>query len=141
MRRWVRLHPRDAAQGWIYVTLARTLAEEQKHEEAAEVFESALQHNALRAPHDVLLYADLLVKLNKPERAAELYKQALNTTPDPREAEWARVQIVLNSAAKDGREPKSIAVASETDFDDPLLHRAAGAMQIGLHAVKVTEGE
>ncbi|MGH7181752.1 MAG: tetratricopeptide repeat protein [Nitrospiraceae bacterium] len=141
MRRWVRLQPRDAAHGWIYVTLARTLAAEQKLEEAEEVFERAGRNNGLRAPQDILLYADLLVKLNKPERAADLYKQALKAGPDQPAAEWARMQIVLNSAAKDGKEPRSRTMASDADFDDPLLHRAAGAVQIGLQAAMVKEGE
>ncbi|NWF72826.1 MAG: tetratricopeptide repeat protein [Nitrospirae bacterium] len=141
MKRWARLQPRDAAQGWIDVTLARTLAEEQKHEEAVEVFERALRNDALRAPQDLLLYADLLVKLNKPERAADLYRQALKAGPDQPAAEWARVQIALNSAAKDGQEPRPRAMASDADFDDPLLHRVAGAVQIGLQAAMVKEGE
>jgi len=141
MKRWVRLQPRDAAQGWIYVTLARTLAEDQQPEEAAAVFERALRNNALRAPQDILLYADLLVKLNNPERAADLYRQALKAGPDQPAAEWARVQIVLNSAARDGKQPRSRALAADADFDDPLLHRAAGAVQIGLQAAMVKEGE
>jgi TolA-binding protein len=141
MRRWVRLHPRDATRGWIYVTLARTLAEEQKPVEAAAVFESALQSNALRTAQDMLLYADLLVKLYEPDRAAELYMQALKAGPDSQEAEWARVQIVLNSAVTGGKGLTSIAVASDADFDDPLLHRAAGAAKLGLQAAMVKEEE
>jgi TolA-binding protein len=141
LKRWARLEPRDAAQDWIYVTLARTLAEDQQPEEAAAVFERAWRHNALRAPQDVLLYADLLVKLHQPERAADLYKEALKAGLDQPAAEWARVQLAMNSAAKDGKEPRSRAVASAAGFDDPLLHRVAGAVQIGLQAAMGKEGE
>ena len=141
MRRWTRVHPRDAAQGWIYVTLARTLAEDQKHEEAAAVFEGALRNNALRAPQDLLLYADLLVKLNNQERAADLYSQALKAGPDPAEAEWARVQILLNPGGTNRQGVRSEARATDAHFNDPLLHRAAGAMQIGLQASRAKEGE
>ena len=141
MRQWTRVHPRDAAQGWIYVTLARTLAEDQKREEAAAAFEDALRNNVLRAPQDLLLYGDLLLKLNKPERAVDLYRQALKAGPDPAEAEWARVQIMLNPGAKDRQGARSGAMVPDADFDDPLLHRAAGAMQIGLQAAMAKEGE
>ena len=142
MRRWTRVyHPRDASQGWIYVTLARTLAEDQKREEAAAAFEDALRNNALRAPQDLLLYADLLLKLNKPERAVDLYRKVLKAGPDLAETEWARVQIMLNSEANNRQGARSEAMASDAEFDDPLLHRAAGAMQLGLQAALVKEGE
>ena len=141
MRHWTRLHLRDAAQGWIYVTLARTLAEDQRRQEAAAAFEDALRNNALRAPQDLLLYADLLLKLNKPGRAVDLYRQALKAGPDPAEAEWARVQIMLNPEAKNRQRARSGAMAPDGEFDDLLLHRAAGAMQIGLQAAMVKEGE
>ena len=141
MRRWMRVRPRDASQSWVYVTLARTLAEDQKREEAAATFEEALRNKALRAPQDLLLYADLLLKLNKPERAVELYRQVLKAGPDPAEAEWARVQIMLNPEAENRQGPPSSPMAPDAEFDDPLLHRAAGAMQRGLQAAMVKEGE
>ena len=141
MRRWMRSHPRDEAQGWMYVTLARTLAEDQKHEEAAEAFETALRSHALRTPQDILLYADLLVKLNRQERAADFYSQALQAGPDPAEAEWARAQILLNPGAKNRQGVQSRPTVQDTGFHDPLLHRAAGAMQRGLQSSKVKEGE
>lgn len=141
MRQWTRLHPRDAARGWTYVTLARTLAEDRKPEEAAAVFERALRNNVLRTPQDFLLYADLLLKLNKPERAVDLYRQVLKAEPDPAEAEWARVQIILNSGANDRKGAQSRSMVPDADFDDPLLHRAARAMQIGLQTAMVKEGE
>ena len=100
-----------------------------------------MRNNALRAPKDLLLYADLLLKLYQPERAVDLYRQVLKAGPDPMEAEWARVQIMLNSGDKNRKGAQSRAVASDADFDDPLLHRAAGAMQIGLQAAMVKEGE
>jgi hypothetical protein len=48
---------------------------------------------------------------------------------------------MLNSGDKNPKGAQSIAVVPDTDFDDPLLHRAAGAMQIGLQAAMVKEGE
>ena len=141
MRQWTRLHPRDVARGRIYVTLARTLAEDEKRQEAVAAFEDALRNDALRAPQDLLLYADLLLKLNKPERAVDLYRQVLKAGPDSAEAEWARVQIMLNPEAKNRKGARSKAMVPGTDFNDPLLHRAAGAMQIGLQAAMVKEGE
>jgi TolA-binding protein len=141
MRHWMRAHQKDAAYGWMYATLARTLAEDQKPKEAAAAFEDALRNNALRAPQDLLLYADLLLKLNKPERAVDLYRQVLKSGPDSAEAEWARVQIMLNPGAKDRKEDRPTGMLVEGEFHDPLFHRAAGAMQIGLQSAIVKEGE
>ncbi len=141
MRHWLRLRPRDAAQAWIYVTLARTLAEDKKLEEAAEAFEVALRNHALHAPQDLLFYADVLVKLNKPERGVDLYRQVLKSEPDPAEAEWARVQIALNGEAKKPAGTRPEADEPKADFDDPLLHRAAEARHIELQAVLAKEGE
>ncbi len=141
MRHWTKLHPRDAAQGWMSLTLARTLLEEQKREEAAAVFENALRNNVLREPQDVLSYADLLLQLNQPERAVDLYRLVLKSGPDSAEAEWARVQIMLNLGAKNRTGAQRSAMAPDAEFTDPLLHRAAGAMQTGLQAAKADEGE
>jgi TolA-binding protein len=141
MRQWMRLHPRDTAHSWFYVTLARTLAEGQKREEAAKAFEDALRNNAIRTPQDLLLYADLLMKMNKPERAVDLYRQVLKAGPVPAEAEWARAQIMMNPGSKNRQEARSSGIVPSTDFDDSLLHRAVGAIQIGLQAAMVKEGE
>jgi TolA-binding protein len=141
MRHWTKLHPRDAAQGWMSLTLARTLLEEQKREEAAAVFENALRNNVLREPQDVLSYADLLLQLNHREHAVELYRQVLKAGPNSIEAEWARVQIMLNPEAKNPQGVRSSATAPDAEFTDPLFHRAAGAMQTGLQATKANEGE
>jgi TolA-binding protein/predicted negative regulator of RcsB-dependent stress response len=141
MRHWTRSQPRDPARGWIYATLARTLAEEQRRVEAAASFEDALRNNALRESQDFLLYADLLLQLNKPERAVDLYRQALKAGPNPMEAEWARVQIMLNADPNNRQGTQSRIVASDAAFDNPLLHRAAEAMQIVLQAAMAKEGE
>jgi len=140
MRQWLHIHPRDSARGWIYVTLARTLAEDQKRQEAAAAFEDALRNNVLRAPQDLLLYADLLMRLNKPERAVDLYRQVLKAGPGPAEAEWARAQIMLNPEAKNRTGPQSTVMVADAEFDDPLLHRAAAAMQSGRRATMEKEG-
>ncbi|HSL01976.1 MAG TPA: tetratricopeptide repeat protein [Nitrospiraceae bacterium] len=141
MRHWTRAHPHDAAHGWMYVTLARTLAEDQKQEEAVSAFEDALRNHALRAPQDLLLYADLLLKLKKPERAVDVYRQVLKSGPDPAEAEWARVQIMLNPGGKNRKADRSTDMLADAEFHDPLFRRAAGAMQIGLQSTMVKEGE
>ena len=140
MRQWLHFHPRDATQGGIFVKLARTLAEDQKPQAAAAVFEDALRNNVLRAPQDLLLYADLLMKLNMPERAVDLYRQVLKAGPGLAEAEWARVQIMLNPEAKNRTGPSSTVVETDQDFGDPLLHRAAAAMQTALRATMEKEG-
>ncbi len=141
MKHWTRLHPRDMAQGWMSLTLARTLGEEGKREEAAAAFENALRNNVLREPQDLLSYADLLLQLNQPERALDLYRQVLKSGPGPAEAEWARVQIILNLGSKNRNGARSIASAPDEKFDDPLFYRTAGAKQIGLQAVMENEGE
>jgi TolA-binding protein len=141
MRHWTKIHPRDASQGWMSLTLARTLLEEQKREEAAAAFENALRNNVLRAPKDLLVYADLLLQLNQPERAVDLYRLVLKSGPDSAQAEWARVQIMLNLGAKNHTGAQTSAMAPDAEFTDPLFHRAAGAMQTGFQAAKANEGE
>ena len=141
LRQWARLHPRDTAHNWIYATLARTLAEDRKREEAAAAFEEALRHDALRSPQDYVLYADLLTKMNKLERAAELYSRVLKAWPGSAEAEWARAQIMMNPGSKNRHGSRSKDMGPDTDFDDPLLHRVVGAIQIGFQAAMVKEGE
>jgi TolA-binding protein len=141
IKHWTKSHPRDAAQGWMSLTLARTLLEEQRREEAAEVFENALRNNVLRGPQDVLLYADLLVQLNQAARAVDLYRLALKSGPDSAMAEWARVQIMLNLGADNRKEARLNAMAPDEQFTEPLFHRAAGAVHVGLQAPMVNEGE
>ncbi|MEP6890963.1 MAG: tetratricopeptide repeat protein, partial [Nitrospirota bacterium] len=135
MRRWTRTHPHDPAHRWMYVAIARALAEDQKQEEAAAAFEEALKHNALNRPQDLRRYADLLLQLNKPERATDLYRQVLKSRPDPMETEWAQVQIMLNSGGKNRTEGRPTGELADTALHDPLFQRAAGAMQIGLKSV------
>jgi tetratricopeptide (TPR) repeat protein len=132
MRRWTRAHPHDPVYRWMYVALARALADDQKQEEAAVAFEDAVKHNALDRPEDLLRYADLLLQLKKPERATDLYRQVLKSRPDPMEAEWAQVQIILNSGGKNRTDGRPTGVREDAAFQDPLFQRAAGAMQIGL---------
>ena len=140
MRRWTRAHPRDTAHRWMYVSLAQALVADKKLEEAATAFEEALKNNALRAPQDLLQYADLLLKLHKPERAEDLYRQVLKSGPDPMEAEWAQVQILLNAGDKNRKEGRPAGGLKDAEFQDPLFHRAAGAMQISLKSAIGKEG-
>jgi len=141
MRQWAKLHPRDTALNWIYVTLGRTLAEDRKREEAVAAFEDALRRDALHTPQDFLLYADLLMKMNNTERAADLYRQVLKAWPGSAEAEWARAQIMMTPGSKNRHGNRSKDMGPDTDFDDPLLHRVVGAIQIGVQAAMVKEGE
>jgi hypothetical protein len=48
------------------------------------------------------------------------------------EAEWAQVQIILNSGGKNRTDGRPTGVREDAAFQDPLFQRAAGAMQIGL---------
>ena len=71
----------------------------------------------------------------------DLYRLVLKSGPDSAEAEWARVQIMLNLGAKNRTGPQRSAMAPDEEFTDPLFHRAAGAMLTGLQAAKADEGE
>jgi hypothetical protein len=72
------------------------------------------------------------LQLNKPERATDLYRQVLKSKPDPMEAEWAQVQIMLNSGVKNRTDGRPTGELADAALQDPLFQRAAGAMQIGL---------
>ena len=64
----------------------------------------------------------------------------LKSGPEPIEAEWAQVQIVLNAGDKTRKEGRPAGGVKEAEFHDPLFHRAAGAMQIGLKSAIGKEG-
>mgnify|MGYP001564600496 CR=1 FL=1 len=140
MRQWLHFHPRDSARGWMHMKLARTLMEERKLEEAAVVFDDAVRNSTLLAPQDLLLFADLLTAMKKPQRALELYRQVLSARPEPAQAEWARVQIMQNLGAKKHTGPPLAQLMPGAETVDPLLHRAAAAMQTGLRATMEKEG-
>ncbi len=141
MRQWLRRHPRDSAAGWMHVKLARTLMEERKPEEAGAVFDEALHNHILLAPQDLLLFADLLTAMKRPQRAVELYRQVLTARPEPAQAEWARVQIMQNLGTKQPVVPSLTRSSPGAESYDSLLHRAAAAMQTGLRATLQKEGE
>jgi hypothetical protein len=47
---------------------------------------------------------------------------------------------MLNPEAENRKGPRPAVMVAEEEFDDPLLHRAAAAMQIGLRATMEKEG-
>jgi len=141
MRQWLRLHPRDPAAGWMHVKLAKTLTEERKPEEAAAVFDDALRNHISLAPQDLLVFADLLTASKEHPRALDLYRQVLMARPEPAQAEWARMQIIQNLGTKKQTGSSLTQLIHDAGPVDPLLHRAAAAIQIGLRATSEKKGE
>lgn len=141
MRQWLQLHQRDPERGWMHLTLARTLAGDRKSEEAVAAFEEGARHKLLQAPSDLLMFADLLTRANKHQRALELYQRVLASRPELEQAEWARLQIVRNLASQKQFGPARAVLMPGAGSGDPLLLRATAAFQTSLRATNEKEGE
>lgn len=140
MRQWLRAHPREPERGWMQLTLAKTLADDHQRGEAVAAFEEAERHKLIQSPSDRLIFADLLTTLKKPQQAVELYQRILASNPEPDQAEWARLQIVRILVTQKRHGPVPAPLTPGTETGDPLLHRAAEAMETSLRVTTEKEG-
>jgi tetratricopeptide (TPR) repeat protein len=140
MRQWLKTHPRAEERGWMQLTLARTLAADHQPVEAVAAFEAAAQHKFMQSQGDRLLFADLLTSLKKHQRALDLYQRILASNPAPDQAEWARLQIVRNLATQQLHGPVRAVLTPGAGTGDPLLYRAAAAIQASLRSTTENEG-
>jgi TolA-binding protein len=140
MRQWLRAHPREQERGWMQLSLARTLADNHQTGEAVAAFEEAARHKFMQSQSDRLLFADLLTTLNKHQQAVDLYQRILASHPAPDQAEWARLQIVRNLATQKLHGPVRAVLTPGAGTGDPLLYRAAAAIQTSLRVTTEKEG-
>ena len=140
MRQWLQAHPRAQERGWMQLTLARTLAEDHQPAEAVAAFEEAARHKFMQSQGDRLLLADLLTSLKKHQQAVDLYQKVLASNPALDQAEWARLQIVRNLATQKLHGPVRAVLTPGAGTGDPLLYRAAEAMQASIRATTDKEG-
>lgn len=140
MRQWLKSHPRAEERGWMQLTLARTLAADHQPVEAVAAFEEAAHHKFMQSQGDRLLFADLLTSLKKHQRAVDLYQRILASNPAPDQAEWARLQIVRNLATQQLHGPVRAVLTPGAGTGDPLLYRAAAAIQASLRSTTENEG-
>ncbi len=140
MRQWLRAHPRGEDRGWMQLTLAKTLLDDRQSGEAVAAFEEAARLNSMPSQTDRLLFADLLTAVNKHQQAVDLYQRILVSNPAPDQAEWARLQIVRNLAEQKLQSPARAMTAPGAETGDPLLPRAAAAIQAGLRVTAEKEG-
>lgn len=139
MRQWLLTHPRESERGWVQLTLAKTLLDDHQTGEAVTAFEEALRQKYLQSPGDRLLFADLLMSLNKHQQALALYQGILESNPSPGQAEWARVQMARSLTLQTSPGPARTEPVSGA-IDDPLLGRAAAAIQASLRVTTEKEG-
>ncbi|MEK7236209.1 MAG: tetratricopeptide repeat protein [Nitrospirota bacterium] len=140
MRQWLRAHPREAERGWMQLTLAKTLADDHQTGAAVAAFEEAARHKFMQSQSDRLMFADLLTTLNKHRQAVDLYQRILVSNPAPDQAEWARLQIVRNLATQKLHGPVHAVLTPGAGTGDPLLYRAAEAIQASLRVTTEKEG-
>jgi TolA-binding protein len=140
MRQWLRAHPREEERGWMQLTLAKTLVDDHQTGEAVAAFEEASRHKYMESQSDRLLFADLLTSVNKYQQAVDLYQGILASHPTPDQAEWARLQIVRNLATQKLYAPVRAVLTPGADTGDPLMYRAALAIQAGLRVTTEKEG-
>jgi TolA-binding protein len=141
MRQWLRAHPREQERGWMQLTLAKTLMDDHKTGEAVAAFEEAARHKSMQSQSDRLVFADLLTVLKKHQQAVDLYQGILASHPAPDQAEWARLQIVRNLATQQRLGSVRAVLTPGAGTGDPLLQRAAAAIQAGLRVTTEKEGE
>jgi len=141
MRAWLQAHPKDAGRGRVQLSLARTLAEDGKAEEALAAFNEAAKTGALRHNDDRLLMADLLTQQRSHQQALELYRQVLASHPDPEAGEWAKVQVVRNLAARPPGHADRKPSEPLSPAEDLLLSRAASAIHNSSRFAKAEEGD
>lgn len=139
MRQWLLTHPRESERGWVQLTLAKTLLDDHQTGEAVTAFEEALRQKYLQSPGDRLLFADLLMSLNKHQQALALYQGILASNPSPGQAEWARVQMARSLTLQTSPGPVRTEPVSGA-IDDPLMGRAAAAIQASLRVTTEKEG-
>jgi TolA-binding protein len=140
MRLWLRTHPKAQERGWMQLTLARTLAADHQPAEAVAAFEEAARHKFMQSQGDRLLLADLLTSLKKHQQAVDLYQNILASNPAPDQAEWARLQIVRNLATQKLHGPVRAVLTPGAGTGDPLLYRAAEAIQASIRVTTDKEG-
>ncbi len=140
MRQWLRAHPHEQERGWMQLALAKTLADDHQTAEAVAAFEEAARHKFMQSQSDRLMFADLLTSLNKHEQAVDLYQRVLASHPVPDQAEWARLQIVRNLATQKLHGPVRAVLTPGAGTGDPLLYRAAAAIQASLRVTTEKEG-
>lgn len=141
MRQWLRAHPRGEDRGWMQLTLAKTFLDDRQTGEAVAAFEEAARHKYMQSETDRLLFADLLTAVNKHQQAVDLYQRILVSHPVPDQAEWARLQIVRNLAEQKLEGPVRAVTMPGAGTGDPLLSRAAAAIQASLRVTVEKEGE
>lgn len=122
------------------LTLARTLAADHQPIEAVAAFEEATRHKFMQSQGDRLLLADLLTSLKKHQQAVDLYQKVLASNPAPDQAEWARLQIVRNLATQKLHGPVRAVLTPGAGTGDPLLYRAAEAIQASIRVTTDKEG-
>jgi TolA-binding protein len=140
MRQWLRAHPRGEDRGWMQLTLAKTFMDDRQAGEAVAAFEEAARHQYIQSQTDRLLFADLLTEVNKHQQAVDLYQRVLVSHPAPDQAEWAQVQIVRNMAEQKLQGPARAVRTPGAGTGDPLLYRAAAAIQASLRVTTEKEG-
>ena len=140
MRQWLRTHPKAQERGWMQLTLARTLAADHQPAEAVAAFEEAARHKFMQSQGDRLLLADLLTSLKRHPQAVDLYQKVLASNPAPDQAEWARLQIVRNLATQKLHGPVRAVLTPGAGTGDPLLYRAAEAIQASIRLTTDKEG-
>ena len=140
MRQWLRTHSKAQERGWMQLTLARTLAADHQPAEAVAAFEEAARGKFMQSQGDRLLLADLLTSLKKHQQAVDLYQRILASNPAPDQAEWARLQIVRNLATQKLHGPVRAVLTPGAGTGDPLLYRAAEAIQSSIRVTTDREG-
>lgn len=135
-RRWLQLYPTHQARLQVREGLAAALVSLGQTEEALRIYADLARVTAADGSPDpelLIHYADLLVQIKRYDDAVTRYWQALRASPDPRQADWIRLQLArvwrtqthLNAAGK-------VLKDLNEQTADELLARFSASMQADL---------
>jgi tetratricopeptide (TPR) repeat protein len=135
-RNWLLHHPKHPERPRMYLQLAVTLGELEKHEDSALAYEEVFKAGATQSPDRLLAYADTLSRLNRHEQAIAAYHTALEKKPTTRQAEWAHLQTAKHWNALKQYDRATVALAELGETDDPLINRFSTSYKGSLQAAR-----
>lgn len=131
-KQWLIHNPRHPDRALVQLQVANALREAKRDAEAAPLYENVLKAGMDLSPFDRLRYADVLARLNRPETALALYKQALVLGLEPEQEAWAQFQIVQMARGVKREEFARNGLRALQENSDSLVRRMAAVMQTEL---------
>lgn len=126
---WLEHHPRHADRLPILLKMADALAQAKQYGEATALYEGILKAGMELPAAHMVRHADALVRLNRPEPALSLYKEALVEGLAPEQETWSQFQIVRLAHRSKRKDLARGGLRSLNENNDGLVRRMAAVIQ------------